>query len=384
MKQRGDKIPQFVRGYRVLQYLQEYTDADHPTTQAELRETDIEKYLGVRETSNSLIHFLAEALNCDNDERPLPEDQWRIVFDDYKKKHGEQADVDTEDDESEYVILSNGEKQRRPTPIRNLYYQSPFSHEEIDALIEGVWFSKTLSNEKRERIVAKIKKHLTSKYYKDSYRGILGIKEPVVGDRSRVEENLVVIREAIGGQKKLSFLFNGYDRRKKLIPAGNWRRVVSPYYIVANGGRYYLIGGWDAKGAQAPQMCIYRIDLMTEPMVLSDKRLPVRKVKGLPLEWSEDFALSHLNMFHDQPERIKLKITCEPHQWTFLYDWFGNSFHSVSTSEGEFVIVNCSPEAMVYWALQYCDRVEVLEPEHVRRKVMEKVEQLSQKYGSEK
>lgn len=388
MKKRSNNIPQFVRAYRILQYLQQHTDADHPTTQAEMRnadgqkmhKTNMKKYMGSRETSNSLIHFLAEALNCDVDESLLPEDEWQIVFDDYTKRYGKKSDVDTEDDESEYVILPNGKKQRKATPICNLYYQSPFSHEEIDALIEGVWFSKTLRNEKREQIVKKIKKHLTNKYYKDRYQGVQGIKEPIIGDRILLEENLDIIREAIGKNKKLTFQFNGYDRRRNLIHVGDWRRVVSPYYITAYNGHYYLIGGWDSKWGKDPKMCIYRIDLMTELEILPDKRLPKREVVGLPYEWNEEFALSHLNMFHDNPEHIKLKITCEPHQWTFLYDWFGDKFTSVSTKDGDFVTVYCSPQAMVYWALYYCDRVEVLSPEHVRKEVQKKIKELSEKY----
>ena len=40
-----------------------------------------------------------------------------------------------------------------------------------------------------------------------------------------------------------------------------------------------------------------------------------------------------------------------------------------------------SPFAMVNWALQYSDRVEVLEPESIRQQVAEKVRKLYEKYG---
>ena len=39
------------------------------------------------------------------------------------------------------------------------------------------------------------------------------------------------------------------------------------------------------------------------------------------------------------------------------------------------------PFAMVNWALQYSDRVEVLEPESIRRQVAEKARRLYEKYG---
>lgn len=385
MKRKSEKITQFVRGYRILQYLQKYTDEKHPIKQKEMRaNAEVAKYMGRQDTYNDLIFSIAEALNCDMGERLLPEEEWRIVFDLYREKNGDRDGEDLENDDKEedaYVVGSNGERRHKARPIKNLYYQHIFSYEEIDALIEGVWFSKTLSNDKRTAIVKKIIKHLTSKHYKDSYQGVLGIKEPVIGDRGRLEENLAVIREAMSADgglgRKISFRFNGYNRHKKLISAGDKRHMVSPYYIVANGGRYYLIGGWDGIGDQDPQMCIYRIDLMSELNVLPERRLPNRKIVGLPYEWSDDFSLSHLNMFFDEPENIHLRIKCESYQWTFLHDWFGDNFQSVGE---DYVVVKCSPKAMVHWALQYSDRVEVLQPEHVRRQVIEQIKKLNEKY----
>ena len=71
--------------------------------------------------------------------------------------------------------------------------------------------------------------------------------------------------------------------------------------------------------------------------------------------------------------------------YTFLYDWFGDTFRYERTETeppyGDIVRVFCSPFAMVNWALQYSDRVEVLEPESVREEVVEKIRKLNRKYG---
>lgn len=42
--------------------------------------------------------------------------------------------------------------------------------------------------------------------------------------------------------------------------------------------------------------------------------------------------------------------------------------------------MKCSPYAMVNWALQYSDRVEVLEPVEVREQVIKKIKNLAIKY----
>ena len=126
-------------------------------------------------------------------------------------------------------------------------------------------------------------------------------------------------------------------------------------------------------------------------------RIPKKNVENLPVEWTEDFQLKHLNMSFDKPIWITLKIK-SPKQgdnptrriradYTFLHDWFGDKFKYVETEKtapyDDIVKVECSPFAMVHWALQYSDRVEVIAPEAVRNDVIEKIRNLNVKYGLE-
>lgn len=118
------------------------------------------------------------------------------------------------------------------------------------------------------------------------------------------------------------------------------------------------------------------------------------KVDNLPQSWSEDFQLSHLNMSFDNPVKIKLRIKSPKEKdnpskplradYTFMYDWFGDTFKYIRTEESEpyddIVEVKCSPYAMANWALQYSDRVEIIEPESVRNMVIEKAMSLNKKY----
>ena len=122
--------------------------------------------------------------------------------------------------------------------------------------------------------------------------------------------------------------------------------------------------------------------------------LEKQKVEALPQVWNEEFPLHHLNMSYDRPVSIMLRITrnvessAQPRpDYTFLYDWFGDTFRYVRTETeppyGDIVRVVCSPFAMVNWALQYSDRVEVLQPEAVRDQVIKKIKNLNKKYGLE-
>lgn len=131
--------------------------------------------------------------------------------------------------------------------------------------------------------------------------------------------------------------------------------TVSPYYIVASGGWYYL--------------------LACKEVV----------IKGEPVR----------NMSYDKPIWVTLKIKSPKQEdnparrikvdYTFLHDGFGDQFRFVETEKAapydDIVKVECSPFAMVHWALQYSDRVEVVAPEEIRNAVVEKIRNLNVKYG---
>ena len=76
------------------------------------------------------------------------------------------------------------------------------------------------------------------------------------------------------------------------------------------------------------------------------------EVKGLLKQWEDGFIYSHLNMPFDEPVNITLKISRNKYlknaDYTFMYDWFGDSFRVLQNDE---VLVKCSPFAMVNWAL---------------------------------
>ena len=60
-------------------------------------------------------------------------------------------------------------------------------------------------------------------------------------NRDQLRENLLKIQRAIDDGVQISLRFNGYDRHRNLRPVRAVKDTVSPYYIVANGGRYCLL-----------------------------------------------------------------------------------------------------------------------------------------------
>lgn len=401
-KRKLTKAARFERMFKIWEYLKKNTDKEHPTTQAEMRKSsELSEFIGNKETFNRLIKDMARTLNSD-EYGCKPESCWKIYFDDFKKYYGDDADEDGETDfDSEDAYDEFADQTMR---ISGLYYNRTFSYEEINSIIEGILSTKTIDTKSAERLINKVEQNLTTKFYKTGPKQICKVMEPELMDREQMRVNLLMIQKAIDNNVQIAFRFNGYTYRKKLEPIRDGKDIVSPYYIVASGGRYYLLACKEVtiKGKTVKKMSVWRIDLMTDIGIAEAggkrkgmPRIPKREVENLPMEWTEDFQLKHLNMSYDKPVWITLKIKSPKQEdnparriradYTFLHDWFGDKFKYVSTEKtaphDDIVKVECSPFAMINWALQYSDRVEVVEPEEVRNRVMEKIRNLNTKYG---
>lgn len=361
----------FERDYRILEYLRKNTDIDHKTSRA-IMEKDpvICEYLGKhKSTFNRLIRDMALALNGNE------EDSWRIIYDDYIRQL------------RDFEVLNS-------IHIKNLYYNHTFSYDEIDSLIEGILFSKTLDDKSKRRLIDKIEENLTSKHYKEKARGICTVYEPQFIDNNQLRENLLVISQAIADKVQIDFDFHGYNKDKVLEKVGTFAGV-SPYYVVANTGKYYLLACNGKEYNNTYGISIYRVDLMQnisipnrneELEIIGIPAIEKREVSDLPLRWDETFQLQHLYMSYDKPVDITLKVSRMQDKWnnagyTFLYDYFGKNFNVVEEKdEYALVKVKCLPFGMVNWALQYSDRVEVLEPLLIREQIVNKIQNLNKKY----
>lgn len=411
-----NKTSKYEKFAKVLDFLKWNTDKQHPITVSRMRNTEIdsateetmEKYMGDKQTFNRLIKDMARYYNADND-IDKSEEEWKIFFKDWKTMYDNGGILDNIATTTKVDKKTGDTIETRdliPMRINGLYYNRSFSYDELDLLIEGVWSNPTLDTETAERLSKKICEKLGTRFYKYKPGSLCKVKEPVLCDKKLLKNNIDIISKAIEKNVQIEFCFNGYTHKKKLESGDSRRNKVSPYYLVVNNGKYYLLGCYssNARNSTKKQMYIFRVDLMTDVKIsgvnerlgiAGDTRIPIREVEGLPEKWTDDFVMSHINMSYDQPEWITLRIISEkvdgnPHKrktpnYTYLHDWFGDNFRFIKVDENnpDYDIVNvyCSVFGMVNWALQYSDRVEVLEPGEVRKKVIDKIKKLNEKYG---
>ena len=88
-------------------------------------------------------------------------------------------------------------------------------------------------------------------------------------------------------------------------------------------------------------------------------------------------------MYTDRPENID--FIADAGIVDQIIDWFGSDIRIAKTDEESKVRVGvkASPNAMVHWAMQYMDHVEVVSPESLRNRLKEALENGLKKYTSE-
>ena len=387
----------------IMKILQEETDEFNTITQPEILELLRDRDCACSErTLTDYLKTIMKELN--------PEDVDGYVY--------ENASIE------DYVIIAKGLEEKlkardfglttegsKKLQLRSLRYNQILSFAELNQVIEGVLFLKSIDDESKEKIIRKLIT-LSSKnfpkyspYISENTRTIskkiAGVFEDSRVDEIALKNNLQVIRTAIEANKgaglKISFYFNGYDENKKLkarvdASGAKLRYVVNPYYIIMYNGKPYLICATEPHD----NVAIYRIDLMSEitteikashakdGKMISEKRRPKSEIKALPMEWNSKeaskFQTEHLYMYYGKPESISLKI--DKDRYTLLHDYFGDRYQFVEHIDDTWdcIEVECVPDAMISWAMQCSDFVEVLQPESLRQRILGKCKSLAERY----
>lgn len=395
---------EFVRRLiNIMKILQEETDEFHTITQPEIL-----KLLRDRECSCSertLTDYLKTIMKELN-----PEDVDGYVC--------ENATIE------DYVIIAKGLEEKlkardygleaegsKKLQLRSLRYNQRFSFDELNQLIEGILASRYTDDEEKEKIIRKLVSLSSKNFRKNSpyisentgsVRKIMnGVFEDSRVDKATLTTNLRMIREAIeedGGRGvKIAFHFNRYNEYKELSTKVDFygnelTYVADPYYIMFYNGKPYLVCSIEPYD----DVAIYRIDLMSNittkirPSIekggemVSERRRPKSKIKGLPKDWNSreasKFQTEHLYMFYGEAETISLKL--DRNKYTLVHDYFGDGYEFVKHIDAKWdhVKVRCVPEAIISWAMQCSDVVEVLQPESLRQKIKERCRELAERY----
>ena len=250
-----------------------------------------------------------------------------------------------------------------------------FEDAELRMLIDSVLFSRTLSGEEAERLIKKLTA-FGNKYFHAKVKHVCHLPKLIHSDNTDVLRNLDVLNDAIEQGKKVRFTYNSYGKDFQLHPRRKEPYIVNPYQMVANQGRYYLLGNYDKYN----NISHYRLDCMTNVQMLDDKVKPKDQVEDFAKGYSLPRHMAeHIYMFSGPSVQVKMRVS--EHMMGALIDWFGKEFRIVQEDADKLIVsVACNKLAMRYWALQYGEYAEILEPESLRDEIREAVNYMASFY----
>ena len=239
-----------------------------------------------------------------------------------------------------------------------------FTDAELRLLIDGVFTSGAITDREAHQLVKKLERY-SNRYFNAHVSHIHSTSSGKNAENRNVMDSIAAIDEAISKGKKISFSYLQYGIDFKLHPKRSIRYVVSPYQMISNKGKYYLIGNYD----EYDDVSHYRLDRITDVEILKENRKPIKTIKGLEKGLNiSDYISEHVYMYSG--ESIHIKIRTNETLMDALIDGFGKDFR-VSFGDDDDIIVNlkCNPDAFFYWAMQYGQSIEVLEPQSMRERI---------------
>ena len=250
-----------------------------------------------------------------------------------------------------------------------------FTDAELRLLIDSIFTSGAISDKAAHSLVKKLERY-SNKYFKAHVSHIHSTSSGKNTDNPMVMDSIAIIDEAISKGRQISFSYLQYGIDFKLHPRRSQKYIVSPYQMISNRGKYYLI----AKTEEYENLSHYRLDRIVNVEILKDKNKPIKSIHGYESGLNlKDYLAEHFYMYSGESIHIKLKA--HENLMDNLVDSFGKDFRVVPEGEDEIIVsLKCNPDTFFYWAMQYGLNIEVLEPESMRKRIQSACKEIEKKY----
>lgn len=311
------------RPFRMLKYLFENTDEDHPVSTPELVKI-----------------FSAEDAHASR----------KTVKDDIDVLVGEGFDIVTvKSTQHSFFLASRG-----------------FEIPEIKLLIDAVCSSRFISKEKSDTLVAKlvgcVSKHQSQRITRHLY-----MADRLKADNYQIYYIVDAITDAINSGKKICFQYVEYDADKnRRLRHDGAKYYVSPYALVWDDNHYYMCGFSDAR----QKVVNFRVDRMLNTGMLEEDAVPMPE--GLNIE---EYVQHQFRMFAG--DEVQVVLECQNDMMKYIVDQFGEEVETWRTSEDTFCArVNVADSPTFYgWVFPFEGKVKIVAPEAIRDKYREMVTQ---------
>ena len=264
------------------------------------------------------------------------------------------------------------------TPKNGYFLASrDFELPEVFLLCDAVRTAKFISEKKTRELTKKLDKLLSVYQVKRGLRGIY-IDSSSKTHNEELFYNIDQINSAIEQGKKVKFTYSKKILREgKQIITESKERVVSPYAMTWQFDYYYLIGNYDKYN----NLMNLRIDRIHKVEITDEPIRHFSEVSDYHDKFDvADYTKKLFGMFGGNTQEVKLR--CNNEILEQVTDRFGDSIFITNVTETtfDFAVKAAVSDALVTWITNYSDMIEVIRPQELRDKIVDRANEILKVY----
>lgn len=257
-------------------------------------------------------------------------------------------------------------------------YSRLFDLSEAKFLNDAIYSSQAITSKQASTLIKKINSTF-SVYNRKDYDYLYKTDEITRTNNNSIFYNINIIEEGIKTKKRISFQYLTYDDNgKPICRNGGFRYIVSPYYLVNNSGRYYLICNYREKYAA---ISVYRVDYMININI--EENWVYKDIKQVTNDDNfniHKFLKDRIYLFNGKAVDALILINT-PDSILFIKDWFGNNGTIFKKDDKLYFSVKCDENSLFYWLIQYGDNFTLIEPTDLLERLKDFYNKQAQRYN---
>lgn len=255
-----------------------------------------------------------------------------------------------------------------------------FDESQVQYLIDAIFSSKNITGKQANELAELLRESL-SKYQRKKYGYLTKSVNVNRNTDSDFFLNIEIINDAIEQNKQISFQYIDYDEKgNEIIKWAGWKYKVSPYYMINNFGKYYLLCNYNKKGNKISN---YRIDYMRNIEILDENRISINTLDDVPNYGFniDEYVNDHIYLFGGEIITAKVQILNSSVN-SYIVDWFGKNAQFQTENDKTYVYIHSEKNALYYWCLQYCENIKVIEPDDLVEKIKDNYKKMNERYNN--
>lgn len=251
-----------------------------------------------------------------------------------------------------------------------------FTEGELHFLIDAIYSSRSMPVKYAKDLVDKLMDDY-SIYEKRKFTHLGKIDVGKIVDNKQIFYTIELLNEAIEQGKKVEFQYNVFGIDKKLKPKKDGKIYkVNPYFLVNNHGKHYLVCNYD----KYDNLGNYKIECISNIKILDENIKPLKSLPGQEKFSIKQYMEEHIYMLAGSSVKAKIKIENED-RINDVIGWYGEKIHLYKNNNEIFADFKINEDALIYWAMQYGQTVEVVEPKETRDKIKKLLNDMLKRYG---